>query len=95
MVGFECMKKKKKKKNKEIRELQLKVVRLYDEFTQFSDQCAFLCDSFAAVPAQQEYIESETIGGISFYSHWLKIRLLEIKNELRKIHEQLSKIQKL
>jgi len=80
------------KKNKEIHELQLKVVRLYDELTQFSDQCAFLCDSFAAIPAQQEFIEPETIGGISFYSHWIKTRLLEIKNELRKIHEQLSEI---
>ena len=82
----------KKKKNKEIRELQLKVVRLYDEFAQFSDQCAFLCDSFAAIPAQHEFIEPETIGGIEFYSRWLKTRLLEIKNELRKIHEQLREI---
>jgi hypothetical protein len=82
----------KKKKNKEIRELQLKVVRLYDEFAQFSDQCAFLCDSFAAIPAQHEFIEAGTIGGIEFYSRWLKTRLLEIKNELRKIHEQLREI---
>lgn len=78
------------KNNKEIRELQLKVVRLYDDFTHFSDQCAFLCDAFAAIPAQQELIEPETIGGIDFYSRWLKTRLLEIKNEMRKIHEQLS-----
>jgi len=77
-------------KNKEIHELQLRVVKLCDEFAQFSDQCAFLCDSFAAIPAQQEFIEAETIGGMSFYSHWLKTRLLKIKNELRKIHEQLS-----
>ena len=73
------------KKNQEIHELQLEVVRLYDELSQFSDQCAFLCDSFAAIPAQHEFREPETIGGISFYSHWLKTRLLEIKNELRKI----------
>jgi len=82
----------KKKNSNEIRELKLKVLRLYDEFAQFSDQCAFLCDSFAAIPAQQEFIELETIGGINFYSRWLKTRLLEIKNELRKIHEQLREI---
>jgi len=81
------------KKNKKIRELQFKVVKLYDEFAQFSDQCAFLCDSFAAIPSQQEVIEPETIGGISFYSHWLKTRTLEIKNELRKVHEQLNETQ--
>ena len=83
------------KKNKEIHELQLKVVRLYDELTQFSDQCAFLCDSFAAIPAQQEFIEPETIGGIDFYTRWIKTRLLEIKNDLRKIHEQVRELKKL
>jgi hypothetical protein len=81
--------------NKEIHSLHLEVVRLYDELTEFSDQCAFLCDAFAAIPAQQEDIASETISGISYYSHWLKTRLLEIKNELRKIHEQLSELKKL
>lgn len=80
------------KKKKKIDELQLKVLSLYDEVTHFSDQCAFLCDSFAAISAQQEFIETETIGGINFYSHWLKTRLLEIKNDLRKIHEQLREV---
>ncbi len=83
------------KKNKQINELQLKVLRLYDELTQFSNQCAFLCDSFAAIPAQQEFIEPETIDGIEHYSSWLKTRLLEIKGDLRKIHEQLKEIKKI
>jgi len=79
------------KKNKEIHEIQLKVLRLYDELTQFSDQCAFLCDSFAAIPAQQEFIEPETLGGIEHYSRWLKTRLVEIKIDVGEIHEQLKK----
>ena len=75
-----------------IRHLQLDVLRLYDEFTTFSDQCAFLYDSFAAIPAQQEFIAAETINGISHYSNWLKIRQKEIKYKLHKIYEELTKI---
>ena len=79
------------KKIKKINELQLKVLRLYDEFALFSDQCAFLCDAFAAVPAHQEAISPATLGGLEFYSQWLKTRLVEIKTELGQIHEQLRK----
>ena len=79
------------KKIKKINELQLKVLRLYDEFALFSDQCAFLCDAFAAVPAHQEAITPATLGGLEFYSQWLKTRLVEIKTELGQIHEQLRK----
>jgi hypothetical protein len=85
----------KKKNTKEIRKLRLKVLKLYDEFTQFSDQCAFLCDSFSAIPTQQEFIEPQTIGGIHFYSRWLKTRVLEIKSELRQVHEQLRELKEL
>jgi hypothetical protein len=80
------------KKKKEIDQLQLKVLQLYDEFTQFSYQCAFLCDSFSTISAQPELIEPETIDGIQHYSRWLKTRTLEIKSELKKVHKQLKKI---
>ena len=82
----------KKKDRKRIRKLQLRVLRLYDEFTQFSDQCAFLCDSFAAIPTRQEFIEPETIDGIDFYACWLKTRVQEIKDELQKTHEQIREL---
>ena len=39
----------KKNMNGEIDKLQLKIVRVFDEFTQFSDRYTFLCDSFAAI----------------------------------------------
>jgi hypothetical protein len=81
----------KENKSEKVCNLKLKVVRLYDEFSQFSEQCAFLCDSFAAIPAQQGFIEPQTIAGIHFYSYWLKSRVLEIRSELWSIHEQLSK----
>lgn len=82
------------KKTRRISELQLKALRLYDEFALFSDQCAFLCDAFAAVPARQEAITSTTLGGLEFYSQWLKTRLVEIKSELGQIHEQLKDLER-
>jgi len=66
------------------------LINLYDDLTQFSDQCSFLCDAFAAIPAQDEIIDSATIGGISFYSQWIKIRILEIKLDLKNINEQVE-----
>lgn len=80
------------KKTRKISELQLKVLRLYDEFTLFSDQCAFLCDAFAAVPAQQEAITPASLGGLSYHSQWLKTRMVEIKTELGQVHEQLREL---
>ena len=81
------------KKTRSISELQLKALRLYDEFALFSDQCAFLCDAFAAVPAHAETITPATLGGLDFYSQWLKTRLVEIKIELGQIHEQLREFE--
>ena len=77
-------------KTKEIGEIRLKVLSLHDELTLFCDQCAFLCDAFAAVPAQHEFMDAETIGGINFYSTWVKNRLFALKGELGEIHKQLK-----
>ena len=57
--GVEAM-----KKTRKVKKLKLKVLRLYDEFALFSDQCAFLCDAFAAVPAHAETITPATLGGL-------------------------------
>ena len=81
------------KKTRSISELQLKALRLYDEFALFSDQCAFLCDAFAAVPARQEAITLATLGGLDFFSQWLKTRMVEIKIKLGQIHEQLREFE--
>jgi hypothetical protein len=81
------------KKIRKLSELQRKVLTLYDDLTQFSRQCAFLCDSFAMIPAKQEEITPDTLDGIGFYSRWLKTRLVEIKTEVGEIHEQLRKFE--
>ena len=75
-----------------ISELQLNITHLYDELTIFSYQCAFLCDAFASIPAQHESLSADTIDGIDFFAQWIKTRLLEMKSELGKIHEQLREL---
>lgn len=74
--------------SKEAVQLRSKIVKLYDELTEFSCQCAFLCDSFSSIVAQTEFIEANTIEGLDYYARWLKGRTLEIKEDLRIIHEQ-------
>ncbi len=81
------------KKNRRSSELQLKVLRLYDDLAMFSYQCSFLCDAFSAIPAKQEDITPATRDGIDFYANWIKTRLIEIKIELGEIHELLRKFE--
>lgn len=45
--------------------LTLDIIHLYDELTQFNDVCAFLCDAYAAIAAQEEEIEAGTVGAVS------------------------------
>ena len=40
-----------------------------------------------------EIITPATLGGLDFYSQWLKTRLVEIKIELGQIHEQLREFE--
>lgn len=80
------------KTRQEISTRQLKVLRLNDDFALFSNQCAFLCDAFASIPARHEEITPATLGGLEHYSHWLKTRLVEIKTELGEIHAQLREL---
>jgi hypothetical protein len=61
---------------------------LYDSLIEFSDQCAFLCDAFAAIPACEETIDPATVRGIGISARWLKRRVQEIKLDLKKIHVQ-------
>ncbi|WDE03498.1 hypothetical protein SG34_019160 [Thalassomonas viridans] len=48
------------------------LVDLTDDFSQFHQECAFLCDAFAAVAQEPECISEETSEGIRHMSYWLK-----------------------
>ena len=70
------------------KKLRSDLLALYDRLTEFSDQCAFLCDAFAAISICEETIDPATARGIGISARWMKTRVQEIKLDLKKIHEQ-------
>ena len=70
--------------------LQRQLLTLYDELTEFSDQCSFLCDAFTCIPAQEGAIDAETINGISYYAHWMKGRIRKMKADLAAVRNQAN-----
>ena len=86
----EVMSEIKQKSVTEASSLRQDILRLYDEFTEFNDRCSFLCDAFAGIVANHEYIDENTIHGFSRYSDWLKHQISEFKSKLKHIHERLG-----
>ena len=68
--------------------LRRDLIALYDRLTEFSDQCAFLCDAFAAIPICEESIDPATARGMGLSARWIKDTVREIKSDLKDIHEQ-------
>lgn len=65
------------------------LLALYDRLSEFSDQCAFLCDAFAAIPIHEETIDPATARGIGLSAQWMKRRVQEITLNLKQLHEQV------
>ncbi len=69
----------------EARPVSKQLLDYYDEFTEFSDRCAFLCDAFAAVAAHNESLDEHSVRGLAYSADWLKLRARELKEKLRTI----------
>jgi len=67
--------------------LSLELLRYYDEFTAFNEECAFLCDAFASLAANSECLDEYSIHGMERHAHWLKSRVFELKESLKQIRE--------
>ena len=65
------------------------LLALYDRLSEFSDQCVFLCDAFAAIPIYEETIDPATARGIGLSAQWMKRRVQEMTLDLKRIHEQV------
>lgn len=64
------------------------LLALYDRLAELSDQCAFLCDAFAAIPICEETIDPATARGIGLSAQWIKRRVQEISQNVKQLHEQ-------
>jgi hypothetical protein len=65
--------------------LSRQLLDYYDEFAEFSDRCAFLCDAFAAIAAQNDSLDEYSMRGLAYSADWLKYRARELKEKLRSI----------
>ena len=68
--------------------LSQEILALYDEFTQFHDQCSFLCDAFASLAAQIDAPDRFSAQGLGQYAEWMKLQIREYQNRLQKIQER-------
>ena len=70
--------------------IETDLLNFYDDFVELHDNCSFLCDAFACLATEEDYLDSSTAMGISRYSHWIKLRAQKLKQDLKKIHEKAS-----
>ncbi|WDE08646.1 hypothetical protein SG34_032535 [Thalassomonas viridans] len=64
------------------------LVDLTDDFSQFHQECAFLCDAFAAVAQEPECISEETSEGIRHLSYWLKCQAKEYYQRIDQLYKE-------
>ena len=65
----------------------LALLNYYDEFSEFTEDCAFLCDAFACLADNQEILDPCTIHGLERHAYGLKQRTKEFREKLKKIRE--------
>jgi len=68
--------------------LKTDLLRFYDRFVEFNDDCSFMCDALVALAADEEYLDPNTAIGASRYCDWVKSRIKGLEKELKQIHEK-------
>ncbi|WDE03042.1 hypothetical protein SG34_016560 [Thalassomonas viridans] len=64
------------------------LIDLTDDFSKFHQECAFLCDAFAAVAQEPECISEETSEGIRHMSYWLKCQAIAYYQRINDIYKE-------
>jgi len=64
------------------------LVSLSDDFYKFQQECAFLCDAFAAIAQEPECINEETSEGLRHFSCWLKCQAREYHQRIDAIYNE-------
>ena len=63
------------------------LLALHDEFSDFVDQSAFLCDAFAAIPARFERVDARTLAGMMHYADEMKRQVAAFRGDIAGIHD--------
>jgi len=72
----------------EITPLKTDLLRFYDRFVEFNDDCSFMCDALMALAANEEHLDPYTAIGAGRYSDWVKSCIKTLEKELKKTHEK-------
>ncbi|WDE02592.1 hypothetical protein [Thalassomonas actiniarum] len=59
---------------------------LCDDFSQFSQECAFIFDGLAAVAQEPECITPDTSEGIRHVNFWLKYQVIGYREKINRLH---------
>lgn len=68
--------------------LNIDLLHFYDEFAEINDYCSFLCEAFASLATEDNYLDTNTAMGVSRFCHLIKCRMQELKGDLKQIHEK-------
>lgn len=70
--------------------LSYELTDLYDDFVEFNDYCAFLCDSIPLLfrEAQEREPEDHTLAGLRRHCNWMKKRADELELALEKVQQK-------
>ncbi|WDE08458.1 hypothetical protein SG34_031535 [Thalassomonas viridans] len=63
------------------------LISLTDDFQKFNEECAFLCDAFAAVAREPDCISEETGEGIGHISCWLKDQVKDYNERINTLYK--------
>ncbi len=66
------------------------LLAFYDDFSEFNDYAAFLCDAFASVASIEGGLDESSLPGMKRSAQWLKERMEQLKNELQQIQENAA-----
>ena len=61
------------------------LIQLNDNFGEFSDVSAFMCNAFANALTEHERLNKEIISGARICSDWLQQKTSELKDDLRQV----------
>ncbi len=67
--------------------LSSQLLAFYDDFSEFNDYLAFLCDAFASVSSIDGGPDDNSLHGMKRSAQWMKERMEQLKNELQVIQE--------
>jgi hypothetical protein len=69
----------------EVPSLTDELIRLHDDFGQFSHVSAFMCNAFANALQEHERLNKEIISGARICSDWLQQKTGELKDDIRQV----------